>query len=108
MGCFTPIPGFSLILFFLDFLVVTGYSYIMPQKKLLAKARNNPNGLRFRELETLLQQCGWTFQRQKGSHRYWYSPQKYRISIQPKDGKAKGYQVRQFLKRYDEEADDDA
>jgi predicted RNA binding protein YcfA (HicA-like mRNA interferase family) len=71
--------------------------------RLLAKARNNPNGLRFGEFETLLSQCGWVFRRQTGSHRYWYSPQRYRLSIQLNGGKAKGYQVRQFLKRYDEE-----
>ncbi len=67
--------------------------------RLLAKAKNNPNGLRFGEFETLLSQCGWMFRRQTGSHRYWYSPH----SIQSSGGNAKGYQVRQFLKRYDEE-----
>ena len=64
--------------------------------RLLAKARNNPNSLRFREFETLLSQCGWTFDHQSGSHRIWYSPQGYRLPIQPKRAEAKGYQVKEF------------
>ena len=74
--------------------------------KVLEKARRNPRGLRLGEFETLLQQCGWVFDHQTGSHRIWYSPRWSRISIQPmKDGKAKGYQVRQFLTQYDWEAE---
>ncbi|MGI0483613.1 hypothetical protein ACN4EE_22880 [Geminocystis sp. CENA526] len=34
----------------------------------------------------------------QGGHRIWYSTQKARLSIQPtKNGKAKAYQVKQFL-----------
>ncbi len=74
------------------------------QDKLLLKARRNPNGLKFQEFETLLSLSNWQFRRQTGSHRFWYSPQKYRLSIQPrKDGKAKAYQVKQFLEQYDRE-----
>ncbi|MFM2313776.1 MAG: hypothetical protein RLZZ04_3052 [Cyanobacteriota bacterium] len=76
---------------------VTAYSYNMGRKeKLLTKAEQNPKGLSFSDFETLLSLCGWTFKRQKGSHRLWYSPQGYRLSIQPKGGKAKDYQVAQF------------
>ena len=71
--------------------------------KLLSKARNRPNSLRFREFETLLSQCGWTFDHQTGSHRIWYSPRRYRLPIQSKRGQAKGYQVREFLVQYDQE-----
>ena len=84
---------------------VTAYSYIWRNKeKLLGKAKRNPNGFRFSDLEVMLRQCGWTFDRQTGSHgagvisafRIWYSPRKYRISFhEASDGKAKGYQVRQ-------------
>jgi len=64
----------------------------------------NPQGLSFDEFETLLSLCGWQFKRQKGSHRFWYSPTNYRLSIQPKkDGKAKLYQVKQFFKQYQQE-----
>lgn len=73
------------------------------KKKLLGKAKNNPNGLNFREFQTLLQQCGWTNDHQKGSHQIWYSPKKYRLSMQKRESKAKGYQVKQFLNRLKEE-----
>jgi hypothetical protein len=68
------------------------------KQKLLDKAKNNPKGLRFDEFETLLSLCDWIFDHQTGSHRIWYSTQKARLSIQPnKNGKAKAYQVQQFL-----------
>ncbi|MDE0323599.1 MAG: type II toxin-antitoxin system HicA family toxin [Candidatus Poribacteria bacterium] len=70
--------------------------------RLLAKARNNPNSLNFREFETLLSRCGWIFDHQTGSHRIWYSPRGYRLPIQSKRAQAKGYQVREFLIRYDQ------
>jgi predicted RNA binding protein YcfA (HicA-like mRNA interferase family) len=74
------------------------------KEKLLEKARRNPQGLRLAEFEALLEKCGWTFDHQTGSHRIWYSPKGARISIQPmKDGKAKRYQVEQFLTVFDEE-----
>jgi predicted RNA binding protein YcfA (HicA-like mRNA interferase family) len=66
--------------------------------KLWQKAQTNPEALTFDELETLLRQQGWVFSRQKGSHRLWTSPGGQSLPIQPrKDGKAKTYQVRQFL-----------
>ena len=71
--------------------------------RLLSRARNNPNSLHFREFETLLSQCGWTFDHQTGSHRIWCSPVGYRLPIQPKRGQAKGYQVREFLRQYNQE-----
>jgi len=66
-------------------------------KKLLSKAQRNPSGLSFSEFQTLMNQCGWEKDHQKGSHQIWYSPQGARISIQNRAGMAKGYQVRQFL-----------
>ncbi len=74
-------------------------------EKLLAAARNNPNGLSFKDFEALLRQSGWKFDRQKGSHRIWYSSKNSLISIQSRGGKAKGYQVKQFLEVYDRESD---
>lgn len=73
-------------------------------EKLLAAARNNPNGLSFADFKALLKRARWVFDRQKGSHQIWYSPRKSLISIQPRGGKAKGYQVRQFLEAYDKES----
>lgn len=76
--------------------------------KLLEKAKRAPQSLHFGEFETLLSQCGWMFDRQAGSHRIWYSPKRYRLSVQDKSGKAKAYQVRQFLAQYERETSDGA
>ena len=73
------------------------------REKLLACAMNNANDLSFGEFQTLLRQAGWTFDHQKGSHQIWYSPKRSRLPIQKaKNGKAKGYQVEQFLAQYEE------
>lgn len=73
--------------------------------KLLAAAINNPAGLRFDDFETLLARCDWTLDRQGGSHRVWYSPKGARLPVQEgQAGKAKPYQVRQFLAIYRRES----
>ena len=70
------------------------------REKLLTRAMSNPSGLSFDEFQTLLHQAGWTFDHQKGSHQIWYSPGRYRLPIQEgRVGKAKGYQVEQFLRQ---------
>jgi predicted RNA binding protein YcfA (HicA-like mRNA interferase family) len=73
-------------------------------EKLLEAARSNPNGLSFKDFEVLLKQARWIFDRQRGSHRIWYSPKNSLMSVQPRGGKAKGYQVKQFLEVYDRES----
>jgi predicted RNA binding protein YcfA (HicA-like mRNA interferase family) len=74
------------------------------KEKLLARAMSNPKGLSLGEFQTLLRQTGWTLDHQKGSHRIWYSPTGYRLSVQEgRSGKAKGYQVEQFLRQYEVE-----
>jgi predicted RNA binding protein YcfA (HicA-like mRNA interferase family) len=84
---------------------VTVYSYIMGKtEKLLSKANNNPSGFALSEFATLMKRCGWIMDHQTGSHQIWISQRGFRLPIQPhKDGKAKAYQVRQFLKQYEEE-----
>ena len=73
--------------------------------KMMKKAESNPNGLRFSEFETLLEQQGWQLDRQKGSHRIWKSAKGTPLPIQEgKSGKAKGYQVKQFLSILEDEA----
>jgi predicted RNA binding protein YcfA (HicA-like mRNA interferase family) len=74
-------------------------------EKLLEVARNNPGGLSFKDFEALLKRARWKFDRQRGSHQIWYSRKHSLISIQPRGGKAKGYQVKQFLEVYDREFD---
>jgi len=76
------------------------------QEKLLEKAKNNPGGLSFDDFQVLMKRSGWVLDHQKGSHQIWYSPKLYRISVQNRNGKAKGYQVKQFLMKLEEENDD--
>lgn len=75
--------------------------------KLLTKARNHPEGLSFNEFKTLMSRCGWSHDHQTGSHEIWYSPQSFRLSIQKRAGKAKAYQVKQFLAQYEQENGDE-
>jgi predicted RNA binding protein YcfA (HicA-like mRNA interferase family) len=78
------------------------------KEKLLDKALNNPSGLSFDDFCTLMLHQGWVMDHQRGSHQIWYSPKSYRLSVQNRDGKAKGYQVKQFLTRLEEEGEDNA
>ena len=73
------------------------------KQKLLEKAQNNPRGLKFADFETLLRQCGWSFDHQTGSHRIWISPSGYRLSLQERRAMAKSYQVKQFLNQREKE-----
>ncbi len=75
-------------------------------EKLLFKAKNNVDGLSFKEFQTLMIRCGWVMDHQSGSHQIWYSPKAQRISIQNRLGAAKGYQVKQFLLMREEETKD--
>ena len=76
---------------------------MIKEAKLITKAFNSPNSLSFNDFQTLLKQNHWQLDHQTGSHQIWYSPTGYRISIQSSKGKAKAYQVKQFLKRYEQE-----
>ena len=74
------------------------------REKLLTQAKSNPASLSFSEFQTLLIQCDWQKRRQSGSHELWYSPQGFRLPIQRgENGKAKEYQVMQFLNRLEQE-----
>ncbi len=109
MGCGVGCWQHNVPNIFLDRGFVTTYSYNMTKReKLLARARNNPKDLTFDDFHTLLRQAGWTFDQQKGSHQIWYSPNRRRLPVQPgKNGKAKGYQVEQFLIALMEENNED-
>jgi hypothetical protein len=75
------------------------------QEKLLERAVRSPDNLRFGDFETLLRLSDWVFEHQRASHRIWISPTGFRLSVQKrKGGKAKAYQVRQFLDQYENEA----
>ena len=88
----------------IDTISVTVYSYTMTQReKLLLRAMNNPADLSFDDLRTLLKHEGWVFDHQTGSHQIWYSTKRSRLSIQNNNGKAKAYQVKQFLQQNERE-----
>ena len=58
--------------------------------KLLDKAIRNPDGLSFTEFQSLMLCCDRVKDRQRGSHQIGYSPEGTRISIQIRNGMAKG------------------
>ena len=76
----------------------------MNPRKTLAKARNNPSGLRFSEFESLVEAFGFRFVRQTGSHRIYGNPDvPVALNLQPDhNGKAKAYQVRDLLQKVEQ------
>jgi predicted RNA binding protein YcfA (HicA-like mRNA interferase family) len=74
------------------------------RQKLLEKARNNPKGLRYKELVALVESFGYVLDRQRGtSHAVYKAPGRLvAFVLQPgKGGKAKPYQVEQVLREID-------
>ena len=71
----------------------------MNREKLLAKARNNPRGLRFTELCQLAEAYGFRFIRQTGSHRHFGREGVPRlVTLSPDQNRmAKSYQVRDVI-----------
>ena len=70
------------------------------KKKLLAAARNNPQGLRFAELLALVAAAGFEERNQTGSHRIFSHPTAGvpKLNLQEgANGMAKPYQVDQVL-----------
>ena len=71
--------------------------------KLLEKAKNSPNNLRFDDLCNLAEAYGWQFKKQDGtSHRLGFNAaltpeQGRRMNFQNYNGKAKPNQVRQLV-----------
>jgi len=78
------------------------------KEKLLTKIRNHPEGISFKELCSALGHCGWVLDHQTGSHLIWRSPNGFRLPLQKRpDGKAKGYQVKQFIDQHTREANNE-
>ncbi len=74
-------------------------------RKLLERVRNNPRDVRFSDLLTLVEAHGFVLIGPGGtSHRQYRHPKsRTRLNVQPRaDGKAKRYQVEQFLAAIDE------
>jgi predicted RNA binding protein YcfA (HicA-like mRNA interferase family) len=75
------------------------------KQKLLNKILNNPRSTSFRDLVVLVEAFGFSLRRVSGSHHIFSHPRVPElVNIQNAAGKAKPYQVRQFLllvERYD-------
>jgi predicted RNA binding protein YcfA (HicA-like mRNA interferase family) len=71
----------------------------MNKRRLLQKALNSPQNMRFSEMIVLVEAFGFRLSRSSGSHRIFSHPDlKELLNLQEVDGKAKPYQVRQFLR----------
>ena len=72
----------------------------MDAQKLLQKAIFRPNNLRFGELTSLVKAFGFELDRVSGSHHIFVHPGvRELVNLQEVKGKAKPYQVRQFLRQ---------
>ena len=76
---------------------------------LLAKARNNPRGVRFADLCALAVCFGWVLDRSSGSHHI-HKKLGHRLAMNFQDvrGMAKPYQVRQLLRAIESPQGDDS
>jgi predicted RNA binding protein YcfA (HicA-like mRNA interferase family) len=71
----------------------------MKKRKLLQKALSSPKNMQFNEMVTLVEVFGFRLSRVKGSHHIFVHPQvRELVNLQNVGGKAKPYQVRQFLR----------
>jgi predicted RNA binding protein YcfA (HicA-like mRNA interferase family) len=70
----------------------------MNQRKVLAKILAGSKNVRFREMVGLVEAFGFRLSRIVGSHHIFVHPQvRELVNIQNVKGKAKPYQIRQFL-----------
>jgi predicted RNA binding protein YcfA (HicA-like mRNA interferase family) len=71
----------------------------MKRRKLLQKALSSPQNVRFSEIVMLVEAFGFRLSRVKGSHHIFVHPQvRELVNLQDVDGRAKPYQIRQFLR----------
>ena len=71
--------------------------------KLFAQLVNTRAAMRFADFERILKAFGFTLDRITGSHHIYRHPAvPRRLSIQPRGGKAKPYQIDQFLDMVEE------
>lgn len=75
----------------------------MKLRKLLLKTLNAPQNTRFADLCHLAEAFGYALDRVSGSHHIFVHPQAARpLNLQNDKGKAKPYQVKQFLRDIEE------
>ncbi len=71
----------------------------MKRRKLLHKAISSPKNVRFDEMATLMEAFGFRLSRVKGRHHIFVHPEvRELVNLQNVGGKAKPYQIRQFLR----------
>jgi predicted RNA binding protein YcfA (HicA-like mRNA interferase family) len=71
----------------------------MKREKLLKKILSSPENIRFGDLVTLAEAYGFRLARVTGSHHIFKHPDKIELlNLQDYKGKAKPYQIRQFLR----------
>jgi predicted RNA binding protein YcfA (HicA-like mRNA interferase family) len=70
----------------------------MNKRKVLAKALAGSKNIRFKEIVALVEAFGFHLSRVSGSHHIFVHPEVQElVNIQEVGGKAKPYQIRQFL-----------
>lgn len=75
----------------------------MKLRKLLFKAMNSPQNVRFGEICLLASAFGYSLDRVRGSHHIFVHPAATRpLNIQANGKSAKAYQIRQFLRDIEE------
>lgn len=83
----------------------------MKTRKLLEKALSGSRSIRFAEMRTLVEAFGFRLVRVSGSHHIFVHPAILElVNIQNQKGKAKPYQIRQFLQlveQYDLQIEED-
>lgn len=74
------------------------------RSKIFAKLVSGSKNISFEEFASLLEGFGYVLERVRGSHHVFKHPKVPQLlSIQPRqDGKAKPYQLKQFLKQVEE------
>lgn len=71
----------------------------MDEKKILIKMMNSYNNVNFDDLVKVIKKFGFRWQRTRGSHNIFVNNKVNEIiNIQNVSGKAKPYQIKQFLK----------
>lgn len=70
----------------------------MNKRKLLSKVLASQKNVQFSDMEALVEAFGFRLSRVKGSHHIYVHPTiQELVNLQEQNGKAKPYQIRQFL-----------
>jgi len=71
----------------------------MKKQKILQKVLNNPKNVRFLEVKSIVEAFGFKLSRISGSHHiFTHSNLSEIVNLQNVNGRAKSYQVKQFLR----------